>query len=93
MVKVKVHARGGALSWESLCPSTRIPNRSPSQVRFNPDESILRFLRRHSLKSVTLARWDWTFAFVCDDPRPEETMTGSSSRDISGDISGDITDA
>jgi hypothetical protein len=32
---------GGALIWESLWPPACIPNSSPSQERFKPDEPIL----------------------------------------------------
>jgi hypothetical protein len=43
-IKAKVHAQGGDLSWESLCPLAHIPNSSPSQAMFNPNESVLRLL-------------------------------------------------
>jgi hypothetical protein len=41
MSKAKVLAWGGGSSWDSLWPSARIPNSSPSQMRFNPDEPDL----------------------------------------------------
>jgi hypothetical protein len=53
---------GDALTQESLWPPACILNSSTSQARFNPDEPILQLLWGDSLESVTLARWDWTFA-------------------------------
>jgi hypothetical protein len=38
MVSVKVNLRGEASSGNSLWSSSHIPNSSPSQARFNPDE-------------------------------------------------------
>jgi hypothetical protein len=44
-----------------------IPNGSPSQARFNPDEPKLRLMGTNSPESVTLIHWDWTFVVSwCD---------------------------
>jgi hypothetical protein len=54
---VRKCVRGWASFWEAPWPSARILNSSPSQVRFNPNETILQSLRGGSQKRHPHSLW------------------------------------
>jgi hypothetical protein len=58
----------------SLWPPFRIPNSSPSQARFNPDEPTLRLVWTGFSESVTLGHWDWTFTIFRRDIEASMSM-------------------